>query len=65
MNHYYVHKLYAYVGKDKFYSGLNGKMAYVVVNFGFGAYKNQKQFDEEIFNFKLGLKELIKTTDDV
>lgn len=37
-------------------------MAYVVVNFGLGAYKNQKQFDEEIFNFNLGIKELIKST---
>ncbi|CAD8058815.1 unnamed protein product [Paramecium sonneborni] len=65
VNHYYVNKLYAYIGKDKFYSGLNGKMAYVVVNFGFGAYRNQKQFDEEIFNFNIGIKELIKTTEDV
>ena len=34
ISHYFVDEFYIFVGKDKFYPGLNGKLAYVNFNIG-------------------------------
>lgn len=58
VNHYYIQKLYIYIGKDIFYPGFNGKLNYVVVNFGLGAFRNKKKFSDnnDIFNYDIGTK---------
>lgn len=54
-------------GKDRFYPAFNGKIAYVRVNFGDGAYRKGKEYthDDGIFGFEDGEKEFKDKEDDI
>lgn len=45
---------YIFVGKDKFYPGLSGKLAYVYFNLGNGSFKTKNDIPDTIESYLKG-----------
>lgn len=66
MNHYLAPKFFAYIGKD-FTSpfNYNGKIGYINVNLGAGAFKDDKDLGhkDDVFGIKIGIGKLATPED--
>lgn len=60
-NHYYNAKYYMWMPREKFYAGFSGKIGYLNLNFGDGAFKdgNNYQHPSDIFAFDDGYNNLL------
>lgn len=57
-NHYLAPEFYVYIGRDKFYKGHNGPLAFVQFNLGKGAYKSGSDFTHpnDVFGYGKGIE---------
>lgn len=59
-NHYLVNKQYLWLGDDSWHESWHGDIAYVKLNFGPGAYKENNFADStDKFGFAMGLKKYL------
>jgi len=60
INHYFAPKFYITVGKDKFYPGFNGFVAYVNFNSGRGSFRKGNDYThaDDFFGFSSGKDKL-------
>ncbi|CAD8140693.1 unnamed protein product [Paramecium octaurelia] len=62
INHYFAPKFFISVGKDKFFPGFNGFVAYVNFNLGKGSFRKGNDFthDNDFFGFSTGKDKLFQ-----
>ena len=60
-NHYYISKFYMWVPKERFYAAFSGKIGYLNLNFGDGAFRDTNKYDhpDDIFAYGEGYNKLV------
>jgi hypothetical protein len=64
VNHYFAERFWLWTTKDRYHPAFNGKIGYLNVNLGDGAFRNRPDFSHpnDIYGYDKGFKAL--RTDD-